>query len=98
MQIRAVMVADVTDYPWSSYRATAGLPLAPEWLMVDWIRTQFGKTAAVAQRRYTDFVAQGLTAPSPWSQLKGQTLLGSESLFDSQQDHQGRAINRDIKT
>ena len=50
--VRAGMVAYVTDYAWSSYRATAGLAPAPEWLRVDWMRAQFGKTAAVAQCRY----------------------------------------------
>ena len=40
---------------------------------------QFAKIRSAAQRRYAEFVAQGRNLPSPWSELKGQVLLGSEA-------------------
>ena len=36
-------------------------------------------TRSVAQRRYAEFVAQGRNLPSPWPELKGQVLLGSDA-------------------
>ena len=35
--VRARLVAEPHDWPWSSYRATAGLEPAPEWLTLDWL-------------------------------------------------------------
>jgi len=75
--IRAGMVAQIERYPWSSYPATMGLADCPAWLETDWVLGQFAKTRAVARRRYADFVAKGESLPSPWTALRGQTLLGS---------------------
>jgi REP element-mobilizing transposase RayT len=77
--VRAGMVADAAHHPWSSYHATAGIVPPSPWLTVGWILSQFADDAAAAQKRYRRFVADGVTSPSPWSQLKGQILLGSEA-------------------
>ncbi|WP_127474661.1 REP-associated tyrosine transposase [Sulfurivermis fontis] len=77
--VRAGMVKDAALYPWSSYRATAGGKCAPAWLTTASILGLFAKTDAVARRRYCEFVAQGMTAGSPWPMLKGQILLGGEA-------------------
>ncbi len=77
--IRTKMVKNPNRYPWSSYPATMGAVTSPSWLSSDWILGQFAKTRSVAQRRYAEFVAQGRNLPSPWSELKGQVLLGSEA-------------------
>jgi putative transposase len=83
--IRAKMVKDINRYPWSSYLATAGSQPAPEWLTTDWVLSQFGRSRAVARRKYVAFVAQGKNLPSPWLELKGQVLLGSEQFVERMQ-------------
>jgi len=76
--IRAAMVKHIEQYPWSSYPATMGLAACPDWISTDWLLGQFGKRRAIAQRRYADFVAEGVGLSSPWSAVRGQALLGSE--------------------
>src|SRR5450756_1183558 len=77
--IRAKMVKNPGRYRWSSYPATVGAVAPPSWLSMDWILGRFAKTRPVAQRRYAEFVAQGRNLPSPWPELKGQVLLGSDA-------------------
>jgi putative transposase len=77
--VRAKMVKQPSNYAWSSYRATAGLSGAPEFLTRDWLLGQFGRQRRHAEQRYRQFVAGGIGQPSPWGQLTGQILLGSES-------------------
>ncbi|MBX3305064.1 MAG: transposase [Nitrospira sp.] len=81
--IRAGLVRQLERYSWSSYPATRGLVDGPGWFSPDWVLGQFGPRRAVAQRRYAEFVADGMGRPSPWSAVRGQTLLGSESFVDS---------------
>lgn len=83
--VRAKMVKNPSRYPWSSYPATVGAVALPSWISTDWLLSQFAKTRPVAQRRYAEFVAQGKNLPSPWSELKGQVLLGSEAFVDKMQ-------------
>ncbi len=40
--VRARMVKDPMDWPWSSYGATVGCVSAPDWLECDWLLAQFG--------------------------------------------------------
>jgi hypothetical protein len=68
---------------WSSYRATAGKQVAPRWLSVTWILDQFGHGETPAQDRYRQFVAAGLDRASPWRNLRGQVLLGTESFVQA---------------
>jgi transposase len=42
---------------------------------------QFGKHRRTAQKRYREFVRDGL-AQRPWEQLKGQIYLGSEEFIE----------------
>ena len=77
--VRAQMVRRVQDWPWSSYRATAGLSETPDWLTIEWVLAAFGPRPAQARRRYCSFVAQGKNQPRPWGQLKNQIYLGSEA-------------------
>ena len=68
-------------WKWSSYRATAGQAKVPEVLSVDWVLGQFGKQRRTAQKRYREFVRDGL-AKRPWEDLKGQIYLGSEEFIE----------------
>ncbi|MEF8982615.1 transposase [Thiohalorhabdus sp.] len=76
--VRAGLVADASEWPWSSFRATAGLDGRPPWLTVDWLLAALGGRPEAARRRYRQFVAEGVGQPSPWEGLQGQIYLGSE--------------------
>jgi len=80
--VRAKATRKPDSYPWSSYRATAGLASAPSFLTVDWVLAQFGRQRAVAQRKYQAFVDEGIGQGSPWEHLQGQVLLGSERFVE----------------
>jgi REP element-mobilizing transposase RayT len=83
--VRARMHRKVHVYPWSSYRATAGLAPAPEWLTVGWLLGQFGASRARARRRYTSFVEAGIGTSAVWGELRQQIYLGSEEFVERQQ-------------
>ncbi|MDR4466131.1 MAG: transposase [Nitrospira sp.] len=76
--VRAKTTRKADTYQWSSYQATAGLANTPPFLTVDWLLSQFGKKRAAAQRKYRAFVTDGIGQRSPWEQLQGQVLLGSD--------------------
>ena len=75
--VRAEMVRAAKDWPWSSYRATAGLAGVPDWLHVDWLLASFGRTKAVAIAAYRRFVSDGKGQSSIWAELRNQVYLGS---------------------
>ncbi|MDF0665015.1 MAG: transposase [Nitrospira sp.] len=80
--VRAKTTRKPDTYPWSSYRATAGLVSVPPFLTVDWALSQFGHQRAAAQRKYRMFVAEGIAYSSPWEHVQGQVLLGSERFVE----------------
>lgn len=80
--VRAHVIKDPGQWPWSSYRATVGLTETPAWLTTAWVLAQFGRQRGAAQRRYRTFVLEGGQALSPWDQLRGQIYLGSEAFCE----------------
>lgn len=80
--VRAKMMRTAKDWPWSSYRATAGLAQCPEFLTTDWILGGFGNNKESAQLGYRRFVSEGKGQPSPWEQLKNQIYLGSNRFVE----------------
>lgn len=80
--VRAKLVRNPQGYAWSSYRSTLGLDPIPPGLSVDWLLGQFARTKSVARQRYASFVQAGMGQPSPWANLKGQVLLGSEAFVE----------------
>lgn len=85
--VRAGMVKKPADWRWSSYRACVGLEPAAPWLAVDGLLVQFAKRRSLAQERYAQFVAEGIKAASPWTNLRGQVFLGDERFVQSMQAH-----------
>jgi REP element-mobilizing transposase RayT len=77
--VRAAMVSDAGDWPWSSYRAMIGQQPAPAWLETDWLLGQFGDVRSRARASYAAFVRQGIGQPSVWEGLRHQVFLGSDS-------------------
>lgn len=76
--VRAKTTRKADTYPWSSYRATAGQDPTPPYLTTDWLLAQFGQQRAAAQRKYQTFVKEGVGQDSPWEDIRGQVLLGSD--------------------
>ncbi|MDQ6799878.1 MAG: transposase [Acidobacteriota bacterium] len=75
--VRCGAVQFAGDYPWSNYRATAGLETPPPWLEVEWTLRQFDPDRATAQESYRRFVADARGASyNPWESLVGQIYLG----------------------
>ncbi len=77
--VRASMVSDAVQWPWSSYGAMVGANDAPAWLQTDWILGQFGSSRPAAIAHYVDFVRAGVGLPSIWSELRNQVFLGDEA-------------------
>jgi len=85
--VRTGMVTRVETYPWSSYRATAGLEPVPSWLTTDWVPSQFGRQSRRAQARYAEFAEAGTGEASPWTGLRSQVLLGGERFIERLSAH-----------
>jgi len=75
--LAAGMVSDVADWPWSSYRATAGEEAAPAFLHLEWLLSQFGHGRKRAQAAYADFVRKG-EGGRVWDRLNGPDILGDD--------------------
>ncbi|AUB84798.1 transposase [Candidatus Thiodictyon syntrophicum] len=80
--VRAAMVAQAGDWPWSSYRAMVGAEPAPVWLEIDWVLGQFGEKRVQAQAGYAAFVGQGIGQPGVWDGLRHQVFLRSERFVE----------------
>jgi putative transposase len=61
--VRAGLVNTVNDWPWSSYRATAGLESAPPFLTLDRVWAAFDGDWSIAPRLYAACVAVGDSEP-----------------------------------
>lgn len=61
-------------WPWSSYRATCGDDIAPDWLSVDGLLQYFDSDRREAQNRYCVYV-------SPYGALKSMCVV-AQSLSD----------------
>ncbi len=55
--LRANMVTDITDYPWSSHDAYLG-GACPSWLTLSQVSSLFGDTQKTARHRYSKFINQ----------------------------------------
>lgn len=90
--VRAGVVQEAKDWPWSSYRAMlapAWLP-GPDWLATDKLLAYFAPAQheekrldrEKAQQRYVNHVREGVGLPSVWEVLTGQIYLGDEKFID----------------
>ncbi len=79
--IRASLVKDPSAWKWSSYTGTGGLSRPNDCLTIEWMLSQFGSSKGDAQRRYRQFIKEGMEKDSIWKELKGQSLLGDETFI-----------------
>jgi putative transposase len=83
--VRARMVEDAGDWPWSSYRAMVGATPAPEWLGTEGLLSAFAPSRAEARQRYMRFVAEGVGAEPIWAHLNRQIYLGDDAFVTRMQ-------------
>jgi len=83
--VRAGMVRSAKDWPWSSYRKTAGFIDPGSWLNVDWLLSSFAKKRVDATKRYRTFVCEGKKQPPIWACLKNQVFLGDDAFVEDMQ-------------
>jgi len=79
--VRAKMVKDVSQWTWSSYRATAGMIACPSWLSVGWILDQFGSEKRRRVEQFIQFVTDGVSA-RVWESLNQQVYLGNDDFVE----------------
>ncbi len=80
--VRARMLDQPQDWPWSSDSATTADAACPDWLRRDWLLSAFGSTEEAAVAHYRRFVAEGIGQPGRWAQLKQQVFLGSDAFVE----------------
>jgi putative transposase len=86
---RAGIVDDPADWPWSSYRATAGLQRPPGWLTTETILGAFGKKKGEARKAYRRFVREGIGKESIWAGLNRRVFLGDDRFVERMQGRLG---------
>jgi len=78
--VRAKMVSRPEEHIWSSYRAYIGEEKKPEWLVVNFVLSYFGKKVSVSQKGYREFVSSliGIDYESPLKKVVASTILGHD--------------------
>ncbi|MEH8019592.1 transposase [Rheinheimera muenzenbergensis] len=80
--IRAKMVQELDDWPWSSWHAVMGKAASPAWLATDALLSMIGKQRKTAREKYAAFVQQGKGVPV-WDKLSNQIFLGNDDFVQS---------------
>ncbi len=80
--VRAKVARSARDWPWSSYRATAGQAACPEFLTIDWLLSRFDEDRTKAVRAYRRFVGEG-KGVNVWEELVGGVLMGGDAFVQS---------------
>ena len=77
--VRAGICSHPAQWPWSSYRATAGLEPVPRFLTTEVVLGELGATYPAAQAAYREFVAAGIADPLA-ERVRGERL-GSDGFL-----------------
>ncbi len=85
--VKARIVKRAENWKWSSYQATTGRSLVPEWLSVEYLLSQFSRQKKAAIRKYEAFVEEGLKNGPIWDQLKNQVYLGDAKFIEKALSH-----------
>jgi REP element-mobilizing transposase RayT len=85
--VRAGIVSQPEEWPWSNYCAIIGKVKKPEFLIIDWILSQFSLDKKKAIEEYKQFVISGYNAEFPYNELVGQIILGSEGFLKKVNSH-----------
>jgi putative transposase len=81
--LRAGMVKDLRDYPWSSYAFYVGLKKKPSWLETDDILGYYGQRESQAQKKYREYVEEGIGGDqrNPLRDVFASTFLGGQEFI-----------------
>lgn len=94
--VAAGLARAAADWRWSSYRATAGLEKAPEWLETEWTLDQLAPARREAVKRYRQLANDPKAAVyTPWKEVRGQVFLGSEAFLADVERRTG-AVQDDV--
>jgi putative transposase len=85
--VRAKAMRQPREWPWSSYRATAGQAPTPRCLTVDEVLSHFGQRRGTAQQKYRQYVSEGIDGAPIWENLEAQSLLGLEGFAEALRGH-----------
>jgi putative transposase len=80
--VRAGMVEEPEDWPWSSYNAVLGRANCPAWLNIEWVLRHFGESTISALPAYQRFICEGIGASSPLEATRHQIVLGSADFVE----------------
>ena len=82
--VRAGIVQDPLEYPWSSLRYFVTKSVPPEWLDTQFILSMFDKHEQRAKHMYLQFVLDGIGHEKDIikEKMKGGFVLGDESFFE----------------
>lgn len=95
--VRARLVKDPADYPWSGHRVYLG-KLALSWLTTESVLGQLADSLSVARRRYARFVADGMSQghrPDLYAGSEDSRVVGDERFVERLQR---RAITVEKRT
>lgn len=98
--VRAGIVKNPDEYPWSSYRYYSGKRKRPEWLVPDFILSYFGKDTSEARKGYRKFVNEviGKDYESPLKETVASLILGGEDFIHKITERyiKGRKVDRNV--
>jgi putative transposase len=72
------------NYPWSSYKALAGLTACPKWLDAQAVLCRWGNKVSEQQLNYSVYVENGLmrTITDPFEAAAARSVLGTDRYVD----------------
>lgn len=81
--VRAKLVEDPLEYPWSSYPYYVGAKERPDWLKTDDILGYFAKGRSKARRLYKQFVESGIgkEVDNPFEKVFAYTFLAGDDFI-----------------
>ena len=80
--VRAKLVTDPADWPWTSYVLTQEILPPPLWLDTNFILKKFGENRTDAIKAYNQFVREGIGSANPLFGVKNQLLLGDDAFIE----------------
>jgi len=97
--VRAGIVDEPLNYPWTSYPYYIGIKNKPSWLKTDNVLGYFDKNLIVAQKLYRRFVEQvlGKEMDSPLKDVFASTFLGSQEFIEYSKEKWIGFQNADIR-
>ena len=81
--VRAKAIKRPEEWEWSSYRGTSGMEKPHPCLTTKWVLGQFGTKKGQAEKKYGEFVEDGMGEVSIWKKAKGGSILGRDEFVET---------------